>query len=164
MRWPLSDGDHQETLKDLRSFVQWIQFGLTIDGSILLVKTSEEVVQVLSNQLGLFQRLSELNIGAQSTHDVLTHTHEVVVKSQTAMERQETLEWISKVKHEEKHQDVRLPRLDGTGAWLLQDTTFQEWRAQSSKTTRLLWCHGIPGSGKSILAYGQLQSRLEHNG
>ncbi|KAL8754352.1 MAG: hypothetical protein Q9184_005138 [Pyrenodesmia sp. 2 TL-2023] len=119
MRWPLSDGDHQETLKDLRSFVQWIQFGLTIDGSILLSKTSEEVVQVLSNQLGLFQRLSELKAEAQSTQNVLTHTHEVVVGSQTAMERRTILEWISKAKHEEKHQDIRLPRLEGTGEWSL---------------------------------------------
>ncbi|KAL8925421.1 MAG: hypothetical protein Q9208_003513 [Pyrenodesmia sp. 3 TL-2023] len=156
IRWPLGDGDHQETLKDLRSFVQWIQFGLTIDGSILVSKTSEEVVQVLSNQLGLFQRLSELKIEAQSTHDVLMHTHEVVVESQTANGRQQILEWISKAKHEEKHeekhQNIRLPRLEGTGEWLLQDTTFQNWQIQASKTPSILWCHGIPGSGKSVLA------------
>ncbi|KAL8897576.1 MAG: hypothetical protein Q9207_007148 [Kuettlingeria erythrocarpa] len=152
MRWPLNDDDHQQTVKDLRSFVQWIQFGLTIDGSILMSRTSEEVVQVLSNQLGLFERLSELKLGADSTHDVLTHTHEVVVKYQTAMERREVLEWVSKVKHEDKHQEIRLPRLDGTGQWLLEDTTFQDWRVQSSKPPNVLWCHGIPGSGKSILA------------
>jgi len=36
---------------------------------------------------------------------------------------------------------------NGTAQWFIQGSTFSEWKALGS----LLWIHGMPGSGKSIL-------------
>ncbi|KAH9024509.1 hypothetical protein EDB85DRAFT_1987639 [Lactarius pseudohatsudake] len=38
---------------------------------------------------------------------------------------------------------------DGTAAWLFKDGIFKEWELVGS----LLWIHGKPGSGKSILSF-----------
>ena len=40
-------------------------------------------------------------------------------------------------------------RHEQTGAWFLNSTEFTEW---SAGPVRTLWCHGIPGSGKTVLA------------
>ncbi|KAJ7604227.1 ankyrin repeat-containing domain protein [Mycena polygramma] len=37
----------------------------------------------------------------------------------------------------------------GTGMWLLRHNRFQEWRSGTEKT---LWCQGMPGAGKTVLA------------
>ncbi|KAJ6571215.1 ankyrin repeat-containing domain protein, partial [Mycena capillaripes] len=43
--------------------------------------------------------------------------------------------------------DVSQARQPGTGEWLLADPDFQEWKSAGGT----LWCHGIPGAGKTIL-------------
>ncbi|KAJ7017378.1 ankyrin repeat domain-containing protein [Mycena alexandri] len=45
--------------------------------------------------------------------------------------------------------DISQARQGGTGGWLLADPHFQEWESGSGRT---LWCHGIPGAGKTVLA------------
>lgn len=154
--WPLSSNNHQETLRDLRTCAQWIQFALTIDGSTLMAKTSDEVVQVLGNQLDMFHRVGSLETNVHTTHKVVVDTHRKIVDLDAASRRGKILDWISNDKAEQKHHEIRLPRLTGTGAWLLQDSSFELWRDQtldSCESPSVLWCYGIPGSGKSILAY-----------
>ncbi|KAL8724912.1 MAG: hypothetical protein Q9181_006621, partial [Wetmoreana brouardii] len=143
--WPLSSIDHQTAIQELRAFAQWIQFAITIDGSSLLSKTSNEVVDILSNQLRMLKLVEKLESTAQLTHDA-------VVDMRGVAEEDKILDWISKLKYQQKHLDMRLPRVDGTGEWLLEHPTFQRWRDQPSNQADTLWCHGIQGSGKSILA------------
>jgi hypothetical protein len=47
----------------------------------------------------------------------------------------------------------------GTGSWIL-DTS--EWQGWMSKRYRLLWLHGIPGAGKTILASYLYKKLPEH--
>ncbi|KAL8949723.1 MAG: hypothetical protein Q9222_004199 [Ikaeria aurantiellina] len=158
-RWPLSSSDHRGTLQELRAFAQWIQFALTIDGSALLSKTSDEVMQVLGNQLRMFQLYDQLETDVKHTANAVTGLHATIQTSLNAntaaieaTERNNILEWISKAKPEQKHHDVRLPRVEGTGDWLLQELEFKRWQQQRSTSGDVLWCHGIQGSGKSVLA------------
>ena len=37
----------------------------------------------------------------------------------------------------------------GTTKWLESDESFRDWIDPSSRSTSLLWLHGIPGAGKS---------------
>ena len=79
--------------------------------------------------------------------------------------------WLSPLNPSTNHKMALGQRLDGTGSWFTQSTTFQEWKVTGS----LLWIHGkrmhvsdfsctacpdchlrhglIAGSGKSILWY-----------
>ncbi|KAI4235910.1 MAG: hypothetical protein LQ349_002852 [Xanthoria aureola] len=63
--------------------------------------------------------------------------------------RQEILAWFSPLNFFKTQQDVFGRREDGTGQWLIESPTFQNWLSGSHPT---LCCTGIPGAGKSILA------------
>ncbi|KAL9036562.1 MAG: hypothetical protein Q9180_004231 [Flavoplaca navasiana] len=147
--WPLSSVEHHKTLQELRAFIQWIQFALTIDGSTLLAKTSTEVIDVLTNQLQMFQLLEQVDTRAQLTQNTAIDILETMRTSDASKERDLILNWISNAKSSQKHNDVRLPRVEGTGEWLLEEPAFKNWR---DGVENVLWCYGIQGSGKSILA------------
>lgn len=64
--------------------------------------------------------------------------------------REKILNWISTFEHERKHHGIRMPRVKGTGEWLLNSNELQRWR-DDLHAPNVLWCHGIQGSGKSVL-------------
>lgn len=156
LRWPLNASFHHEILQHIRNYTQSIHFALTLDGSVLLSKTFEEVVEVLSNQVGVVEHLKQLQSGANYTHTIAKDTRQIVQNLDAASKREEILDWISLAKPEQKHYEMRLRRLEGTGQWLLHYPSFKRWYDESSNAANNLWCHGIPGSGKSILAYTPL--------
>lgn len=49
-----------------------------------------------------------------------------------------------------KHMKERKRRHSGTGTWLAKTSEFKNWLGENCSTC--LWCYGIPGSGKTILA------------
>ncbi|CAD6591949.1 MAG: hypothetical protein ASARMPREDX12_005515 [Alectoria sarmentosa] len=65
-------------------------------------------------------------------------------------EREKILDWISTADNESKHNAIRMPRVAGTGEWLTDTEEFKTWR-MSVESPSMLWCHGIQGSGKSVM-------------
>ena len=80
-----------------------------------------------------------------SAHTNLLHN------DRKAQERTAILDWISTLEYTNKHCAIRMPRVDGTGQWLLDHPKFRMWR-DNMVSNNLLWACGIPGSGKSTLA------------
>lgn len=68
------------------------------------------------------------------------------------MSERKVLDWLSTVKHEQNNHDIHMPRIDGTGEWLLHEVAFRNWRDNPKSRDNVLWCNGILGSGKSVLA------------
>ncbi|KAF7333149.1 ANK-REP-REGION domain-containing protein [Mycena venus] len=66
-----------------------------------------------------------------------------------AAERKQIIKWLSPINFFLRQADISQARQHGTGGWLLVDPHFQEWESGSGRT---LWCHGIPGAGKTVLA------------
>ncbi|KAF7365791.1 ANK-REP-REGION domain-containing protein [Mycena venus] len=64
-------------------------------------------------------------------------------------ERTKIIDWFSPINFFLRHADIARVRQAGTGEWLLAEPHFQEWESGSGRT---LWCRGIPGAGKTILA------------
>ncbi|KAJ7841907.1 ankyrin repeat-containing domain protein [Mycena olivaceomarginata] len=64
-------------------------------------------------------------------------------------ERRRIIEWASPLNFFPRQADILSNRQPGTGEWLLQDGTFKRWEAGE---IRALWCRGIPGAGKTVLA------------
>jgi NACHT domain len=60
------------------------------------------------------------------------------------------IEWLSTIEPEKKHHDIQDLRMSGTGQWLLENQNFIQWRDGISPQ-KILWCHGIPGAGKTVL-------------
>ncbi|THW51216.1 hypothetical protein D6D21_01581 [Aureobasidium pullulans] len=64
--------------------------------------------------------------------------------------REEFLRWLSPHNFEHKQNEIFKTKHQGTGDWLLQTEQFSNW--EKAATSQLLWCHGKPGAGKSVLA------------
>ncbi|EGN99623.1 hypothetical protein SERLA73DRAFT_106266 [Serpula lacrymans var. lacrymans S7.3] len=64
-------------------------------------------------------------------------------------ERQRLADWLCPLNFPQRQSEVNEMRREGTGEWILNDDTFRRWHKGDLKT---LWCPGIPGAGKTILA------------
>lgn len=151
-RWPLNNTEHRQTLDELRAYAQCVQFSLSVNGCALLSKTSGEVVDVLRHQLEAVQLLETVNHRTLSSKEAIENQAQILQNHHAAEEREEILDWISTVKHEQKHHDIRLPRVQGAGEWFLELNEFKCWREETLSASNVLLCQGIQGSGKSVLA------------
>jgi hypothetical protein len=59
--------------------------------------------------------------------------------------------WLTPSKPREAHLRMREHRLPGTGQWLLEKPEFIAWRDEEQASS-ILWCHGIPGAGKTVIS------------
>ncbi|KAF7346004.1 ANK-REP-REGION domain-containing protein [Mycena venus] len=74
---------------------------------------------------------------------------ETIVIQSDPEERQKIIEWASPLNFFPRQADIFSTRQPGTGEWFLQNDLFQKWRAGEIGA---LWCRGIPGAGKTVLA------------
>ena len=151
-KWPLNNTEHHQTVEELRAYAQCVQFSLSVNGCALLSKTSDEVVDVLKNQLKAFQLLETVSHRTLSYNQSLAQQTQILQDHHAAEERDKVLDWISVIKHEQKHHDIRLPRVGGTGDWFLELDEFRRWRDKTEPRDSVVLCQGIQGSGKSVLA------------
>ena len=56
-----------------------------------------------------------------------------------AQRREKILDWISTSENESKHKAIRMPRVPGTGEWLLETEEFMTWR-MGEEPPSVLWC------------------------
>ncbi|KAJ7609341.1 ankyrin repeat-containing domain protein [Mycena polygramma] len=68
---------------------------------------------------------------------------------QTTAERDHIIEWYSPLNMFLRQADIFSVWEPGTGMWLLEHNSFRGW---SSATGNILWCQGMPGAGKTVLA------------
>ncbi|KAJ7028851.1 hypothetical protein C8F04DRAFT_1398720 [Mycena alexandri] len=104
------------------------------------------------------------NIGTVDDFGIHIHTPGPEQQQQmNAMERAKITEWLSPINFFLRQADISQSQQKGTGGWLLADPQFQQWESGSGKT---LWCHGIPGVGKTVLVsmvVSHLGARFEDN-
>ena len=54
-------------------------------------------------------------------------------------------------------------QMEGTCSWLLDTPEFEEWMYERSLTPSMLWIHGPPGVGKSVLSSFIIRHLKQHN-
>jgi hypothetical protein len=64
--------------------------------------------------------------------------------------QEKILSWIGGMDYGAMQSDMISSRCKGTGQWLLESPVFISWLNNSREKS--LFCHGIPGAGKSIMA------------
>ena len=68
------------------------------------------------------------------------------------------VQWLAPPDPSQNHDRARALCQANTGRWFLESTSFETWKTQNNS---LLWLHGIPGCGKTILGSTVIQSVLD---
>ncbi|KAH8657971.1 hypothetical protein BX600DRAFT_384402 [Xylariales sp. PMI_506] len=146
--WPLSEKEHEKAIQNIRNFTLWIRLALSIDGCILLSHTSEDVLQIMNQQLEQFKAIQSIEDQAKLIQLVVEREARLAADSRDKTLRKAILNWISATQHDQKHIVIQSTRVPRTGTWVLKDGLYSKWRDLDSKEAAL-WCHGIQGAGKT---------------
>ncbi|THY37152.1 hypothetical protein D6C99_09883, partial [Aureobasidium pullulans] len=92
----------------------------------------------------------EIKSSLEYHNNVLLHSGVSEILVNSSKEKEEFLRWLSTSNFELRKSKSLEARHVGTCDWLFSTFEFKKWL--SSNTSELMWCHGKPGSGKSILA------------
>jgi hypothetical protein len=101
---------------------------------------------------GICNDLAELKISTDVVMDntAVIKDHTTSLQDDAAIQRKrKILDWICQRDYHEQHRDYIDRHQTDTGEWFLQDPKFQDWMQSDGST---LFCPGIPGAGKTIMA------------
>jgi hypothetical protein len=73
--------------------------------------------------------------------------------------REKIRRWLSAPDVSSNHNQARRKRQGTTGSWLVKSEQYADWKTTSDS---LLWLHGIPGCGKTILSSTIIEDVLLH--
>ena len=67
----------------------------------------------------------------------------------------ELLRMLTPLEPLKRHEDVKLPRSENAGTWLLRLESFIKWRDSQTieDNGHVFCCYGIPGAGKTVIRY-----------
>ncbi|KAI0268002.1 hypothetical protein BGY98DRAFT_1180547, partial [Russula aff. rugulosa BPL654] len=98
----------------------------------------------------LVDDLKEANAGIQRSANIAD-------EEKQSQLRKELQNWLSPPDPSTNHNIARKAHHKGTTSWFFGGGIFEEWKRSSS----LLWVHGKPGSGKSVLCSGIVEDIME---
>ena len=122
------------------------------------IRRQRDVISAYSFQIGREEQLRQ-STKLSSVQDLLMDLQRPIVRTDILTmeaarilhrrEREKMLDWVSKTPYQGHFQRAREKILKGTGDWLLRHPDYLNWT--NSSASRMLWLHGMPGSGKSTL-------------
>ncbi|KAJ7291345.1 ankyrin repeat-containing domain protein [Mycena rebaudengoi] len=110
---------------------------------------------------------SSSNTQRQDNYRILTEVRNVAQDQREVMdlaEREKIIDWLSPLNFFARHTDIFGTRQEGTSKWLLEDPRFRTWLLSPGE---IVWCSGIPGAGKTVLAsivVDHLRNHLQSDG
>lgn len=146
LRWPFEEKEYKETISELHNLTAWMQFSLSIGGYRLLSSSSAEVLKTLREHLSHFEDIKQHQLELRRNLEQRLDFPKNVTR-----EKQDLLNWLSVLNVQAQHDKIQAARTQHTGTWFLRDETFLRWRGDRAES-HLLWCHGLPGSGKTVLS------------
>ncbi|KAJ6538461.1 ankyrin repeat-containing domain protein [Mycena vulgaris] len=119
-----------------------------------IIRSVKHLVQenrIAHNQM--ISNLKDVDAEQRVEHAYLAQSLRTVARNQelyhNSVTRDEIIEWYSPLNFFLRQADIFNTRQPGTGRWLLEDDLFKAWK---SGTGKVLWCPGMPGAGKTVLA------------
>lgn len=143
LRWPFSISEAKDLCAEVEGHKTTLSLALTADG--------------LSGLLQALSKQKELQSGINGIKSELQQKREIETRVAITKERREVLDWIQPYDPRQNHEMSLRLRHPGTGLWLIESNEFKSWL--TSSRTRL-WCYGIPGAGKTVLASSIIQDAL----
>ncbi|KAJ4057597.1 hypothetical protein NW760_000412 [Fusarium oxysporum] len=146
LKWPFTSTESKEMIQDVQRYNQIIHTALAAD-SLAMLK------HCLSRQDEIKNGLDKINLTAERILDIQ-------VKISLDAKRNQVLRDFGRVNPRGEYETNRKLRQGLTGLWLTQGPDFDFW--YSTPGSRL-WCSGIPGAGKSVLAVAMIEECLQRN-
>ncbi|KAJ8107153.1 hypothetical protein OPT61_g9064 [Boeremia exigua] len=135
-------GDIQEkvttsnsTAGKLKQTLRWPLDQSYVDRTVARVERLKSSIVLVTNQ-------ASIAVAKEMRADV-SQVKQAVTDSQLKA----LLDWLSPLNCREKQSNITAT--PGTGGWFFNSKPFKGW---TSGNNRWLWCHGIPGAGKTFLA------------
>ncbi|SCN76759.1 uncharacterized protein FFB20_05357 [Fusarium fujikuroi] len=118
-------------------------------------------VQDLLQQISRHKNGIQLALTTEVTKDIkdIKGVSEEIRSILTEEQRHRVCNWLRSTDPSPIHNRSCKLYEDGTGSWMLRSQHWNDWLASS---TRCLWVHGIPGSGKTILASWLIENVQSH--
>lgn len=98
---------------------------------------------------GIREVLETTKITSKVIADIKSNT-EKLLEFQHSKKTMNILNWFAPNNPATKHSEFRRDYQEGTGYWILETPEYIEWLKTRNSA---LWIHGIPGAGKTILAF-----------
>ncbi|EWZ30319.1 uncharacterized protein FOBCDRAFT_148607 [Fusarium oxysporum Fo47] len=118
-------------------------------------------VQDLLQQISRHKDDIQLVLTTEATKDIkdIKAVSEEIRSILTGEQRHRVYDWLTSTDPSPIHNRSRKLYEHGTGSWMLRSQHWTDWLASS---VRCLWVHGIPGSGKTILASWLIENVQDH--
>lgn len=139
----------ESTLLKLREIVSDIRGSLGLAMNTLHLEQLDHV----STQI------EDMTIEIKKVGDDFGILNKFIVSRHTDQESQAIIDWLSPLNFFITQKDTLRRRQDGTGEWLFEAPEFKAWL---SGTEKILWCSGLPGAGKTILASAIIDKLERH--
>jgi hypothetical protein len=137
--------------KDIEATIQRLD-RLTLDEVRATAAQTLEVVYGLVQHRMAIMNDADGNESAASISHALETMQEIVSKLNKAERdklQQDVRNWLSPPDPWKNHNLARESRHGGTGTWWVEGDSYAEWKCSGASS--LLWMHGKPGAGKSII-------------
>ncbi|KAF9768497.1 hypothetical protein IL306_014207 [Fusarium sp. DS 682] len=146
LRWPFTSTGSKEMIQEVQRYNQIIHTAVTADSLAKLIHSLSRQAEI-KDDLGNIQRTTERILDIQ-------------VKIALDAKRNQILRDFGQINHKVEYETNRKLRYGLTGLWLTQGPDFDFW--YSTPGSRV-WCSGIPGAGKSVLAAAIIEECLQRN-
>jgi len=167
MKWPFEEKEVDKIIGSIEREKSLLTLALTNESNKLIrdiQRSSKEngkkltelidLVQEASNEdlrrfQGVHDTLSGLEISQAGLHDGVDRIQKQQDRRDFSEQRSLILDWLTPMEYAAQQNDFATRRQSGTGEWLLESAEFTNWVDQPKQ---ILFCPGIPGAGKTILA------------
>ena len=168
LKWPFEQAEFREILVDMERQRSLFDLALTNDNhrlALAILHTTQHVSETL-NMIRAEQKQQEqasrvLGENVTSIQDSIDLEKLRLRDRENYDRRQLMLSKLTSIDFEATHKDISSRRVEDTGQWLLESPAYKAWH--DSKSSRVLWCPGVPGAGKTMLASLVIDD-LRHSG
>ncbi|KAL4875006.1 hypothetical protein BJY04DRAFT_233110 [Aspergillus karnatakaensis] len=111
---------------------------------------AKQLLQVIPGQ-GVLRMtpIKQLEESIREVHSVVQNTSAALNTRHQEEESQAILSWLAARNHTSQQHDILAQKQEGTGAWFLGSEEFASWVEHPDQ---ILYCPGVPGAGKTIMA------------
>ena len=155
--WPFKQDDFRNIILTIERQKSLFDLALTNDNlrlSMAILKTTQQMadtMEIVRVSQRVLEEKSHMIVESIESHHI-SHDEEMqrLQEIQAQDKKQALLSQLTTIDFEAVHADISSRRTEDTGQWLLESGEYISWRDKGSST--VLWCPGLPGAGKTVLA------------